>query len=199
MKEIPILMSTEMVQATLEGRKTKTRRVLKPQPEIGVDKSPERQKLVNFLEGTDKVISTFWKNCNYANWPEGAINWCPYGRVGDLLWVRETWLYNDSISEPYAYKADYNEEHQQRMKGFWKPSIFLPKVAARIWLEVRDVKVERLQDTAKKMQLQKAFKKIFVIIQMIVHPGFTQRRKNVVERGNISIMLELISILARMP
>ena len=125
--EKPILFSTEMVRAILDGRKTQTRRVVKP----------------SVLE---KGTNWFWN-------PNENICLAQY-RKGDVLWVRETFCevpyeYNHipikggHITTPkYAYKADSERDYT----GIWKPSIHMPKEAARIWLEVTDVRVERLQE-----------------------------------------------------
>ena len=123
MKEHPILFSTPMVQAILEGRKTQTRRVIKPQPD-------EEPYFAN---------KTFmW----YAeNKPKGLSD-CPYGEPGDLLWVRETTIRNNNsntywpVADGYVKTADYEKTI---------PSIHMPKDAARIWLKVKDVRVERLE------------------------------------------------------
>ena len=110
--EKPILFSTEMVRAILDGRKTQTRRVVKP----------------SVLE---KGTNWFWN-------PNENICLAQY-RKGDVLWVRETWAKDDT----YYYKADGSCGSRC---GKWKPSIHMPKAAARIWLEVTDVRVERLQE-----------------------------------------------------
>lgn len=123
MTDKPILFSTPMAQAILEGRKTQTRRVVK-------------KSALDLLEAgfTPNYVAS-----------DGNAELCPFGKVGGKLWVRETWLYNDSIEEPYAYKADYNAEGMARHKGSWKPSIFMPKEACRLWLEIQEIGVERLQ------------------------------------------------------
>lgn len=113
----PILFSTPMVQAILEGRKTQTRRVIKPQP-VSID---------------------FYEDRNVW-YPE--VSKCPYN-VGDVLWVRETFTEVQGIK--FLYKA--NSEHQA-MK--WKPSIFMPKEACRIFLKVKLIRVERLQDISEE-------------------------------------------------
>lgn len=132
MKETPILFSTTMVKAILEGRKTMTRRVID---------LPEEPIKIGW--GWTTVIDKYGyeqpgKEC-FAAWGE---NWHVKIRyaTGDLLWVRETWsdFYGDII-----YKAD---EDRVTEKFRWNPSLFMPKTAARIWLEVTDVRVERLQD-----------------------------------------------------
>jgi hypothetical protein len=136
MKETPILFSTTMVKAILEGRKTMTRRVID---------LPEEPIKIGW--GWTTVIDKYGyeqpgKEC-FAAWGE---NWHVKIRyaTGDLLWVRETWsdFYGDII-----YKAD---EDRVTEKFRWNPSLFMPKTAARIWLEITGVKIERLQAITEK-------------------------------------------------
>ena len=126
MKYIPILFSTPMVQAILDGRKTQTRRTLKMPP-----------KNITITE-------------NGFEGESGRIYKCPYGKAGDILWVRETW--KDSPKQAtwqrYSYKADYNS-HLAEL-GKWNPSIHMPKSACRIFLKVKSVRVERLQDISEE-------------------------------------------------
>jgi hypothetical protein len=116
----PILFNTEMVRAILEGRKTCTRRVLKQPFEVHPN--------------------------GYITKPRGNERLCPYippYQPGDILYVRETWCkgsYGDE-KEKYYYKADDNN-----FFCTWHPSIHMPKEAARIFLKVTDVRVDRLQD-----------------------------------------------------
>ena len=131
----PILFNTEMVQAILEGRKTVTRRVVKPQPPATSTVSKKR---------SDYGWS-FWKDDPQIHYMKP-----PY-RTGDILWVRETWNCLP-IPEPlrgtnktYWYKADGAEPGDK-----WRPSIHMPREAARIFLRVTGVRVERLQDMRLK-------------------------------------------------
>lgn len=112
MKEHPIIFSTPMVKAILEGRKTQTRRIVKTLHEhkYYIDKSP-------------------------------------YGQPGDLLWIRERFeTETDGKVKFYAgnIEVENNKSYERLTK--WKPSIHMPKAAARIWLKITSVKVERLQD-----------------------------------------------------
>jgi len=139
-KEIPILFSTPMVQAILDGRKTETRRVMKPQP---------------FVYKNTLCVDS-WNN--YASDIEDDYKTykCPYGKPGDVLYVREQFNYLKDAKEPEQittiYKADAHKaihpDDIQLLK--WKPSIHMPKAAARIWLQVEEIKVERLQDITEK-------------------------------------------------
>jgi hypothetical protein len=130
-KEIPILFSTDMVLAILAGRKTMTRRIINPQPIVDQDSGYT-------FDGKHK------KQYDIHNWQDQFIDdfsrWMP----GDLLWVRETFsfaLFADG--ERYLYKATNDQWRDYRGNSSkWKPSIHMPKEAARIWLEVTDIRVE---------------------------------------------------------
>lgn len=139
----PILFNTDMVRAILEGRKSCTRRIVKPQQLIGMlpDKckngAPEeflKEKKLMFKPYCDmtdiELINTAYK--------------APY-QPGDILYVRETW---SEWTDGYLYKA-WNSPFPQAGESpvmKWHPSIHMPKEAARIWLKVTGVRVERLQE-----------------------------------------------------
>ena len=128
MKFIPILFSTPMVQAILKGLKTMTRRKIKL---YKADEHPLRQ-------------TSEWMQEN---------NTCPYGKVGDVLWVRETFVKVITIygGEAFIYKADDNcyKDTIEDWQG-WKPSLFMPKAACRIFLKIIDIRVERLKDITRE-------------------------------------------------
>jgi hypothetical protein len=144
-KEIPILFSTEMVQALLDERKTMTRRVIKAEFEQNINGNWN----YHFKGSAASNQTKESMNDNFF----GIIDHCPYGEVGDILWVREGFKYdvvqdkNGVFRDVYSYKANFPEEHPKILR--WKPSIHMPKVAARIWLEVVNVRVERLQDISE--------------------------------------------------
>jgi len=135
MKEHPILFSTPMVQAILEGRKTQTRRVIKPQP-----------KVINKHDFE-------WKDRCYSGMTEihgGSFRLqSPYGQPGDLLWVGENWIEDPAGKKglPKGFCADYGGAAPFGKK---KPSIHLKKKYARIWLKIKDVRVERLQEISQE-------------------------------------------------
>lgn len=156
-KERPILFSGPMVRAILEGRKTQTRRVMKPQP---------------FYNDYTKDWFTFLgKHKTYFAWGENQeppivdmIEYNPYGEPacchleGDRLWVRETWLEDrisglptDQHGQPH-YKANgyTNQIIVDSWNGQWKPSIFMPRWASRITLEITDIRVERVQQISEQ-------------------------------------------------
>lgn len=118
----PILFNTEMVRAILDGRKTVTRRAIKPQPDgrpVPMTKSGCWPGYFA-IQGTAKVV---------------RLPFLP----GDVLWVRETWA-KDPFGDGYIYPTEVPGAGQK-----WRPSIFMPREAARIFLRVTDVRVERLQ------------------------------------------------------
>lgn len=117
-----------MVKAILEGRKTMTRRVVK---------DTQNWDYVRLYDGHAKFCELY----NHLN--ETYIK-CPYGQPGDRIWVRET-FFGDTAH--YVYKADDNTELFQIIGDvIWKSPIFMPKEAARLWLEIVNVRVERLYD-----------------------------------------------------
>lgn len=142
MKFHPILFSTEMVKAILEGRKTQTRRVVKPQPA-----DHYFQSLV--LHATGRY--TFAPNDNYNPNQEDILEVKnKYGNLGDVLWVRESFnwdwkSYPECNEKYYFYKAD-NENYVMASGEKWKPSIHMPKTACRIFLQIKSIRLERLQD-----------------------------------------------------
>ena len=120
----PIIFSTPMVRAILAGRKTQTRRVMKPQP-----------------------TRLRWNNIGWLGWDDGHGYRIkePY-QIDDILWVRETW--NFSPNWYLCYRADDIPEDNHGYIGdiTWRPSIYMPKEVARLFLKVTNVRAERLQD-----------------------------------------------------
>ena len=126
-KEHPILFTGDMVRAILDGRKTQTRRVIK---------NPQRLEGL-MLEGE-------------------AGEWCPYGVVGDRLYVRETWCAGIEWDDEKPSEIDplcggndiFYLANGEKPEGYGKtrPNIFMPKWAARIWLEITGIRVERVQE-----------------------------------------------------
>lgn len=134
MAEKPIIFSTEMVSAILDERKSMTRRVIRPQP-------PEFATLKMYGEKP---------SCFYCVDREQTEIRIPYQK-GDLLWVRETWS-KDENGE-YVYRSNYGTTKDDSFPPTmfkWKPSIHMPREAARIFLRVTGVRVERLQDITEE-------------------------------------------------
>ena len=148
-KEIPILFSTPMVQAELENRKTNTRRTRGLEK---INQYPGAWYLQTlFLHATGRF--TFAPAGNYNPGKEDIIEVkCPFGQKGDLLWVRETWRKSDFPDSDgiYEFKASMQNPDAEWNKRIWKPSIHMPKAAARIWLQVEEIRVERLQDISEE-------------------------------------------------
>lgn len=138
----PILFNTEMVRAIMDGRKTCTRRICKDANECTV---PDME-----FYNADKrtyAVHNFAdkKHTEKLNIVERTCPICP----GDTLYIRETWGYPISLNsdKQYVFRADkIAESGFKNDSHIWHPSIHMPKKAARIWLKVTDVRVERLQD-----------------------------------------------------
>jgi hypothetical protein len=146
MKERPILMNCLLVKASMEGRKTQTRRPIKPQPNSGVRKSVIVKS--GLEDGHGREIK------------------CPYGKPGDRLWVREScWIYGFwiKIGGKWSFIPEVNrkvrfddppkEERATKKDGLtgWvrRPSIHMPRWASRLTLEILEIRVERLQDISQ--------------------------------------------------
>ena len=135
MKERPILFTGEMVRAILDGRKTQTRRVVK-----------------DVVEGPGGWPS-FTKGRHHGNMVKPK--YCTYGQHGDLLYVREAFIHQPAeylpeascsipfVEEHTVYRADVPGDSAG---AGWSPSIHMPKRLCRLWLRVKSVRVERVQD-----------------------------------------------------
>lgn len=136
-----ILFNTEMVRAILNGRKTCTRRICKDANEYTV---PD----MDFYNADKRTYAVHnFANQEHTEQLSIAERTCPIC-PGDILYVRETW---SKGLERYIYRAEYSDTEKfyrngKEIKMKWKPSIHMPKEAARIWLKVTDVRVERLQE-----------------------------------------------------
>jgi hypothetical protein len=137
MSERPILFSSSMIRAILDGRKHQTRRVVKLRPPYVMDERDE-----------GRPCPWPWSTTWAAGDEDDGWMPCPYGLPGrDRLWVRETWAPADPRYSPLApvvYRADGDD--QPCLDARWRPSIYMPRWASRITLEVTGVRVERLQD-----------------------------------------------------
>lgn len=155
MKTRPILFKSEMVRAILDGRKTQTRRLLKPQP-VNL---PE-DAYCNPYNGNFEHF-TFWTNGNKmilgcgGNIKDTAHWKCPHGMPGDRLWVKETFTLihpgllqkSDPDSESSQWITVYRANGEVDLSDYgvpWKPSIFMPRSASRITLDLVGLQVERL-------------------------------------------------------
>ena len=123
MKERPILFNGDMVRAILDGRKTQTRRMVKHIPDLGAPDSWCHKANDN---GFAEIVGDYTR-------------YCPFGNVGDRLWVREAFAKPDHGEDNIAYRAS---EYEDTFR--WMPSIHMPRWASRITLEITGVRVERL-------------------------------------------------------
>ena len=183
MKQIPILFSTPMVAAILDGNKTMTRRIVKPQPNfdtarnaISSDKShkvwSEGQIAISDEDFVQGLLGV--KINNSFGYVQPNIK-CPYGQVGDVLWVKEAfyaygwwrkngltksgklkWLFNDVTLNNHGYYLFLDYPPQSVQKGhsaaigwYKRSSLFMPKVAARIFVKNTNIKVERAKDISE--------------------------------------------------
>lgn len=132
MKERPILFSTPMVAALLEGRKTQARRIIKD------------------VDALTTTIDRYNKTGNWIMWYDRKVirQFRSKYNNGDVLWVRETFIppMKYGTINRYIYKAN---EDLDCFKGYWKSSIFMPKAVCRIKLLVKNIRVERLQDISE--------------------------------------------------
>jgi hypothetical protein len=162
MRELPILFSGPMVRAILEGRKTQTRRVVKNQPPLdcGFVETAFYHPTVLDCHGDEAPgEEIFGAYSEDGSWGMK----CPYGAPGDHLWVRETFqgpMWEEGTWDPDTdyhspkyceYRADGGPtpeyvDFEDNLHQGWKPSIFMPRWASRITLEITGVRVERLDD-----------------------------------------------------
>ena len=149
--EHPILFSAPMVKAILEGRKTQTRRVVKPQPKLDPAGATFR-----YQKGS--ALCSYWvpNDAGIRDISRLCAEQCPYGVPGDRLWVKETFveypplLPTDSHGTVH-YHADDEHDGVRPWNGQkWKPSIFMPRWASRITLEIEYVRVQRLQEISEE-------------------------------------------------
>ena len=135
MKEKSIIFNTEMVKAILEGRKTQTRRVIKPQP-IFEGKQVELKDVI----------------CFGYQWKDTARGYCPFGKVGERLWVREAIRKSNIVHPEYGHRIEYVADDYRHPDANWVwkkdylPAMFMPYGLSRITLEITDIKVERVQE-----------------------------------------------------
>nr|WP_295678850.1 hypothetical protein [uncultured Lachnoclostridium sp.] len=135
----PVLFNTNMVKAILDGRKTVTRRICK-------DANQREVPLNDFIDNERRTYAiqsySDLEHLHSVSLCEVKMPICK----GDILYVRETWqCLNPYSDKEYVYKASCDVDFASDI-GKWLPSIHMPKEAARIFLRVTDVRVERLQD-----------------------------------------------------
>jgi len=153
MKERPIIMGAESVRAILEGRKTQTRRVIDPHKyNIGGWDMPRTKEDMEagypFAENADGDFVS-------------VVDWCPYGRVGERLYVKERfayWIGREAVAySDMCHKSIEDIEWEDEVNisniaegGKWKSPMYMPRWASRITLEITDIRVERVQDITEE-------------------------------------------------
>ncbi|WP_425503139.1 hypothetical protein [Phytobacter ursingii] len=155
MKERPMIFNAEMVRAILDGRKTQTRRIMKVQPESS------ELGLSRIIDSSvaKEVGMYFWSQADACGVKRRSKPFpCPFGAVGERIWVRETWSEaGASAPELKLYRANYPEHvpsHYENVPPVdeirWTPSIHMPRWASRITLEITGVRVERLNSISNE-------------------------------------------------
>lgn len=164
MKARPILFSTPMVQALLEGRKTQTRRIIKPQPEMKPEGFTWHKDLPN-----NRMFACVSTNGEPTF---GMKFYCPYGMPGDLLYVREAWRTKSFALDPIkpseldsVERILYEADNLRTINGKLRPSIFMPRWASRLTLEITSIRVERLQDISQDDAIDEGIAPLFTEIQ----------------------------------
>lgn len=166
MKERPILFSAEMVRAILDGRKTQTRRIMKL-PDLEWKQVVQLDGVYEWILWSTKSEANIETTHKYYKAGDGIP--CPYGKPGDRLWVRETFQLTEpsgSVGDEWIgdtqSELDYIPKERPESLGYWiylhfraddhdmcswwRPSIFMPRWASRITLEIANIRVERVRD-----------------------------------------------------
>ncbi|MEB7500038.1 hypothetical protein NGC23_07520 [Leclercia pneumoniae] len=142
-----MIFNGEMVRAILDGRKTQTRRIMNPQPADDITR------------GYFPNMNTFgWKSSLKHKHGSTTAHFCPYGKHGDRIWVRETWAEAGAgAPDLKIYRANYPAHVPSHYGNVppaedirWKPSIHMPRWASRITLEITGVRVERLNSISEE-------------------------------------------------
>ena len=152
-KERPILFSGPMIRAILDGKKTQTRRVVKSKAknmqaggQVCVKRNPDGDHWYKEYVWSVRDAGGVWNDYTEAQ----MLARCPYGKPGDRLWARETWQHEDGscsdhkCGQPTHIYHKATESFPESMR--WKPSIFMPRWACRLELEITGVRVERVKD-----------------------------------------------------
>jgi hypothetical protein len=156
MKFIPILMKDFLIRAVIDDLKSETRRKIKPNAyqSVWADSSLLKSCTVKFSDGVAKFSFT-------DGWHFLSIK-CPYGKIGDTLWVKETYC-KIGFDKP-VYKADYGGttlDYFKRMGKKWCSAMLMPKTHCRLWLKITNVRVERLSDINEQSAVDEGVEGLF--------------------------------------
>lgn len=147
-RERPILFSSPMIRALLDGRKTQTRRIVKPQPIDIICPRPGHRDTMTRFHGGRRCWAAKYNAIGESG--GGKMIYSRLGEVGEHLWVRETFAPclggAEGPMNPTLYKSDAKDGYE---KLNWKPSIHMPRWASRITLQIDAVRVERLNDISE--------------------------------------------------
>lgn len=174
----PILFNTAMVKAIQDDLKTETRRVLKPQPYEECIAEGHKHEFVKDSDLGGEFTGFVCRKCGcgvcapHGKYPVGTSWIRPKYKIGDILYVRETWqkikyrrpaiaIPDDFKEEEYVYLADGEICNSDGSNFKWKPSIHMPKEAARIFLRVTDVRIEHLQDITEEQAIREGIARLF--------------------------------------
>jgi len=158
MRERPIIFNADMVRAVLDGRKSQSRRIMRVQP----DSAGFESRFIIDSTKRSEIGKWCWAEPGvFVNPLRSALFSCPFGEIGDRLWVRETFRVHSRATDvaTLVYKASEQQSwtqqthrvpiekcHKPAVVDKWTPSIHMPRWASRITLEITGVRVERLQD-----------------------------------------------------
>ncbi|CDN79518.1 hypothetical protein [Elizabethkingia anophelis] len=171
----PILFSTPMVQAIDEDRKNQTRRIVKKKYSNTDIKLREDKYGTHLCEIQNDVpapkLNEDGSTTHHISFFEYKV---PKYKIGDILWVRETWMiapnYENGLGEKYYYKASKCEQFIKEWKGFWRPSIFMPREAARSFLKITNIRHQLLRDISEEDAIAEGFGKI--VNEQYEEPGW---------------------------
>lgn len=170
MKERPILFSGPMVSAILDGRKTQTRRIMKPAPVW----DGQRKEHLWSCNAVRSMVSVEKELSEPDGWEGFAGSVCPYGAPGDRLWVREAHCIGISglpngmgivpikseaikpgMKVVYKQGANYGDDPPP-----WRPSIHMPRWASRLTLEITEIRVQRLQEISEQDAIAEGIERV---------------------------------------
>lgn len=149
MKTRPILFSGPMVRAIMQGNKTQTRRVIKPQPSRTINDwshDAEAGEIVMYRGQVYRLNESRGRNKRAPGELVPQLVGNRYGQVGDRFWVREAWA---GKSGHVFYRAD-DDSHLMHWPDKWRPSIFMPRWVSRLTLEITGMRIERLQEITEE-------------------------------------------------
>lgn len=188
MKERPIIFNSDMVRAVLDGRKTQTRRVMRVQPESN------QYGLLHITDSTKRsdIGKYHWAESN-ATGPHtrSALFSCPFGTVGNRLWVREAYRVHSRATDvaTLVYKASEQQSWTQQTHRVpiekcnkpavvdkWTPSIHMPRWASRIALEITGVRVDRMYDISEADARAEGVEQLRGGFWRHYQPGWTQHQ-----------------------